>query len=239
MRSVGNSGLLVLTLCLVALSGGGMMSASSASMAQADQDWPAWADAEESERQRIAAVSEGELMFLHEPPSEPVHHHSSRIVISHQSLADGWVLMEQCHEHLDCVAEAQIVFNPGRTRALEVRSYHNMDTAFVESNTVQLRGIREASKVCARLETRALHSLGMQIFELRNGPFMRRFLDGYYPLQLTIQIEYPPHLELVDYAPENQPGYVVGSIPGLLNVEALFEGELRTRFRFGANPDQL
>ena len=179
MRCVAKSRLLILPFCLVTLSGGWMMSASSASTEQADQDWPAWVDVEESERKRLTAVNEGELVFLHEPPPGPVHHHSSRIVITRQSLADGWVLMEQCHERLDRVVEAQIVFNPGRTRALEVLNFHNMDTAFVESNTVQLRGIREASKVCARLETKALHSLGMQIFELRNGPFMRRFLDGY------------------------------------------------------------
>jgi len=234
MRCVGRNRLLVLPLFLAALSGG-WVSAISESMEQADQDLPGWVDAEESERQRIAAVNEGELEFLDEPPPGPVHHHRSRIVITRQSLADGWVLMEQCHERLDRVAEAQIVFNPGRTRALEVLSFHNMDTAFVESNTIQLRGIREGSKVCARLETRALHSLGVQIFELQNGPFMRRFLDGYYPLQLSIQIEYPPHLELVDYAPENQPGCAVTSASGHVGVEALFEGELRTRFRFVAN----
>jgi hypothetical protein len=173
----------------------------SGSTEQADQGWPAWVDAEESERQLIAAVNEGELTFLDELPLGPVHHHRSRIVITQKSLADGWVLMEQCHESLDRVAEAQIVFNPEGARALEVLSFHNMDSAFVESNSIQLRGIGEDSKVCARLETRALHPLGMQIFELQNGPFMRRFLDGYYPLRLSIQIEYPAHLELVGYAP--------------------------------------
>jgi len=223
----------MMPVCLVVLSGG-WMSAHSAPTQQADQDWPAWADAEESQRQRIAAVNEGELVFLQEPPPRPVHHHRSRIVITRQSLADGWVFMEQCHERLDRVAEAQILFNPGRTRALEVLSFQNMDTAFVESNTIQLRGIREASTVCARLETRALHALGMQIFELQNGPFMRRFLDGYYPLQLSIEIEYPAHLELVDYEPDHQPGYAVSRAPGLVGVEALFEGQLRTRFRFMA-----
>jgi hypothetical protein len=221
-------------VCLVVLSGG-WLSAHSAPTQQADQDWPAWVDAEESQRQRIAAVNEGELVFLQEPPPRPVHHHRSRIVITRQSLADGWVLMEQCHERLDRVAEAQIVFNPGRTRKIEVLSFQHMDTAIVQSNTIQLRGIREASKVCARLETRALHPLGMQTYELRNGPFMRRFLDGYYPLQLSLQVEYPSQLELVDYAPENQPGCIVSSTPGVVDVEALFEGELRTRFRFVAN----
>jgi hypothetical protein len=77
------------------------------------------------------------------------------------------------------------VFNPGRTRSLEVLSFHNMDTAFVGTDTIRLRGIREASKVCARLETRALYSIGMRIFELRNGPFMRRFPHGYFPLQMS------------------------------------------------------
>ena len=179
-------------------------SAVPGSTEQPDQDWPAWADAEESDRQRIAAVNEGELVFLHQPPMVPVHHHRSRIVITQQSLTDGWVLMEQCHERLSRVEEAQIVFNPGRTRALEVLSFRNMDAAFVESNTIQLRGIGEASKVCARLETRALHDLGLQIFELRNGPFMRRFLDGYYPLQLSLRIEYPPSLELTDFTHSGQ-----------------------------------
>ena len=234
MRRFRRNRFFVVSLCLLLLSGG-RMSANPAPTQQADQDWPAWVDAEESDRQRIAEVNEGELVFLHSPPPRPVHHHRNRIVITRQSLADGWVLMEQCHEHLDRVAEAQIVFNAGRTRVLQVLSFHNMDAAFVESNTIQLRGIREASKVCARLETRALHSLGKQIFELRNGPFMRRFLDGYYPLRLSIEVEYPAQLELMDYEPDNQPGYAVSLAPGLVGVKALFEGQLRTRFRFVAN----
>lgn len=213
---------------------GAWNSALPGSTEPADQDWPAWADNEETARQRIAAVNEGELVFLQEPPSTPAHHHRARIRITRESLADGWVLMEQCHERLSRVAEAQILFNPGRTRALEVLSFDNMDAAFVESHTVQLRGIRDASRVCVRLETRALHDLRMQIFELRNGPFMRRFLDGYFPLQLSLQIEHPRSLELVDSTPEDQPGCSVRLTAGLVSVEAMFEGELHTRFRFVA-----
>ena len=223
-----------LSVCLAALTGG-WVSANSEPTAPADQEWPAWLDAEEAERQRIARVNEGELVFLKEPPVDPVHHHRNRIVITRQSLEDGWVQMEQCHERLDQVAEAQIVFNADRTRSLKILRADNMEKAFVEANTIQLRGIREASMVCARLETRALHSLGMQKFELRNGPFMRRFLDGYYPLQLSIRIEYPLQLALVDHEPESQPGYTVSAAPGFVDAKAVFEGELRTRFRFSAN----
>ena len=219
----------MLAVFLIALAGGWVSALSQSP----EQNWPAWVDAEEAVRQRIAAVNEGELAFLHEPPAEPVHHHRSRIVITRQSLADGWVLMEQCHEHLDRVAEAQIVFNPGRTRALEVLSFENMDTAYAESNTVQLRGIRAASRVCARLETRALHALGTQAFELRNGPFMRRFLDGYYPMRVSMHVRYPcAQLRFTDIRPPPQDGMRVSMGPCDVSFEALFEGRLNTELRF-------
>ena len=236
MQGFASSCHLALLLCLIALTGA-WTSAISESADRVGHDWPAWVDDDESDWQRIAAVNEGELVFLHQQPSSSVPYHGSRLVITRQSLVDGWVLMEQCHARLDRVAEAQIVFNPERTRELEVLSFHNMDNAHVESSSIQLRGIGEAAKICARLETRALHSLGNQRFELRNGPFMRRFLDGYYPLQLSLRVEYPSHLELVDYDPDNQPGYAMRSTPGLLVIDALFEGELRTRFRFKARQE--
>lgn len=197
-----------------------------------DTDWPVWVEEEEALRQRIATVNEGELSFLDSSPERAVHHHDSRIRITESSLRDGWVVMEQCHQHLDRVAAAQIVFNPQRSRALRVVSFRNMDAAFAEGNTVQLRGIRDASEVCLRAESRALHSHGADVFELQNGPFMRRFLDGYYPLRLSMRIDYPSSLRLADHAPESQPGFSVSRAPGRLDVEALFEGRLHTRFRF-------
>jgi hypothetical protein len=200
--------------------------------ARDDDDWPAWVDEEEALRQRIAAVNEGELSFLDSSPGRAVHHHDSRIRITESSLRDGWVVMEQCHQHLDRVTAAQIVFNPQRSRALRVVSFRNMDAAFVEANTVQLRGIRDASEVCVRAESLALHSDGADVYELQNGPFMRRFLDGYYPLHLSMRIDYPSSLLLADHAPESQPGFSVTQVPGRLAVEALFEGRLHTRFRF-------
>ena len=200
-----------------------------------DDAWPAWVDEHEALRARIAAVNEGDLLFLADIPRRDVHHHSSRVVISERSLRDGWVVMEQCHEHLDQVAAAQILFNPGRSRALQVLSFRNMDAAFAEDNTIQLRGIRDDSQVCIRAESLALHQEAGEIFELHNGPFMRRFLDGYYPLHLSLRIDYPGSLTLADFAPEAQPGFTVTRAPGRVSVEALFEGQLRTRFRFLAN----
>jgi hypothetical protein len=201
--------------------------------AATDQDdWPDWASEEEATRARIAAVNEGELSFLETRPLVAVHHHSSRIQITEDSLLDGWVLMQQCHENLDQVLSAQIVFHPERSRALQLVSFRNIEQAHAEGHSIQLHGIGPASQVCISVETRALQLEGGDVFELHNGPFMRRFLDGYYPLHVSLQIDHPVSLVLADFVPGRQPGFDVSEQSGRIQVEALFEGELRTRFRF-------
>jgi len=195
-------------------------------------DWPDWVAEEETLRARIAAVNEGDLSFLEAAPAADLHHHSGRISISERSLRDGWVVMQQCHDNLDQVTAAQIVFNPERSRKLSVVSQRNVGQAFTDRNTVQLRNIGPSSQVCISVETHALRLADGDVFELHNGPFMRRFLDGYYPLQLSSQIDYPVSLVLADFVPGRQPGFDVSEQPGRIRVEALFEGQLRTRFRF-------
>ena len=204
----------------------------SSVIAATDDDWPDWVQTEENMRQRIAAVNEGDLEFLAQVPPTPVHHHRNRIFISESSLTDGWVMLEQCHENLDRVAALQIVFNPERSRALEVISFSNIKSAFAKEHSIQLRDVREQSRVCLRLETKALRLIASDVFELKNGPFMRRFLDGFYPMQVTLDIEYPSSLVLADFSPGAQPGFSVSQMPGRIEAEALFEGMLRTSFRF-------
>jgi len=201
----------------------------------APSEWPDWVDRQESLRQRIAAVNEGDLTFLDDAVDRTVHYHDGRIAISAQSLVDGWVSLEQCHYNLDRVAAAQILFRPERSRALEVLSYRNIDAAFAEANSIQLRGVGDASEICLRGESRALRLLGPDVFELQNGPFMRRFLDGYYPLRLSLRVEYPSRLTLADFDPQSQAGFDVRQTPGRVEVEAFFEGRLNTRFRFLAD----
>lgn len=222
--SILRRGLGLLPLCLLV---------AGAQASTDDDDWPDWVDRHEEQiYARIAAVNEGDLRFLTDRPDKPVHHHASRVEISEQSLRDGWVLMEQCHRNLDKVGALQIVFNKERSRELEILRHRNIDRAYTTEHTVQLRGINADSEVCIRAESRALNVDDGAVFELNNGPFMRRFLDGYYPLQLSLRIDYPESLELADFSPEAQPGFDVDTQPGRVAVETLFEGELRTRFRF-------
>jgi hypothetical protein len=212
-------------LCVLAWAYAGTVTA-------AEDDWAAWADEEARLRQAIARVNDGELSFLEQPPGSRVHRHMARVRILDSSLADGWVIMDQCHQGLDRVPVAQILFREGTTRAIEVLSSRNIGSAYPEANSVQLRAVADDAEICVRAETRALYPIDSGVFELRNGPFMRRFLDGYYPLQLSLRIEYPAGIELADHTPEAQPGFAVALSPGLIEVESLFEGQLRTRFRF-------
>lgn len=209
-----------------------MAPAAASSAANEPNDWPDWADEQQVLKARIDAVNEGALVFLSDRPEAGVHHHSGRVSITSRSLQDGWVVLEQCHANLDQVSEAQILFNPGRSRHLQVISTRNIEQAFAEGNSIQLRGIRADSQVCLRAESRALQQVDSGVFELQNGPFMRRFLDGYYPLKLSLEVDFPPTLRLVDHQPDAQPGFSVDRAPGRLTVESLFEGRLRTVFRF-------
>ncbi len=204
-----------------------------ASQSNADNDgWPAWALAEEDVAARIAKVNEGDLDFLVQEPGQPVHYHQNRVTVTPSSLRNGWVELEQCHRHLDQVAQAQILFHPERSRALRVTRFENMQSAVAVENTIQLRQVEAASEVCLSGQTQALVEIGEGVYELRNGPFMRRFLDGYYPMRVSLQIEFPTQLTLADFSPLRQPGFAVSSTPGRVDAEALFEGQLITQFRF-------
>jgi hypothetical protein len=62
---------------------------------------------------------------------------------------------------------------------------------------------------------------------------MRKFLDGYYPMRVTLDIKYPPHLlKLLDISPPEQPGFQHIESPGSIHLDAVFEGQLTTLIQF-------
>jgi hypothetical protein len=144
--------------------------------------------------ERIDAVNEGELEFLDIPPQEPVHHHINRIQIRMNSLKDGWVELHQCHRHLDPVPHLEILYHPQRIRQIELLSSENIGSSQIIGSIIDLKDVRHGASICLRAQTRSLHPLGQGGYQLRNGPYMRRFLDGYYPMHLTLEVKYPAEL---------------------------------------------
>lgn len=178
-------------------------------------------------------VNEGTLHFLETPPDKPVHHHQNWFRIDEASLATGWVRLLQCHDNLDAVPRAQITFREGFVRDLKVVNFTEIENAWIEGASVQLVNVRRGARLCLAAETRALRDTGNGYYNLYSGPYMRKFLDGYYPMRLTLDIEYPASLlNLLDVSPSAQAGFHVENLPGHLHMDAIFEGMLQTLAQF-------
>jgi hypothetical protein len=192
-----------------------------------------WFNSDADDTARALAVNEGELVFLAVPPAKAVHHLRNRITIKLASLDDGFVELYQCHDHLDAVHEAQVVYRYHRLRNLRIDSQRGIDKVWVEGDTVQMVDIGKDAGLCIRAEVGILYANGDGSYVLRNGPFHRRFLDGYYPMHVTLEIHYPPTLLQFDaITPAEQPGFHLMRTPEGLTVEAWFEGMLTTEARF-------
>lgn len=179
------------------------------------------------------AVNEGALRFLETPPAKPLHHHQNRIRIDADSLASGWVGLYQCHDRLDAVPLLQITFREGYVRDLKVDLARGIGHAWVEGASVQLRNVEPGARLCLSAQTRALRNTGNGYFSLFSGPYMRKFLDGYYPMRVTLEVDYPAEsLQLIDVSPAPQAGLSLDERPGNIRLEALFEGELRFLLQF-------
>jgi len=183
--------------------------------------------------QRAREVNEGELQLLDKPPEATAHHHQNRLMITERSLSDGWVTVYQCHSNLDKVSASQIVYNKDRIRNIKVLSSQNIGSARVEGYTVQMKDIAAESKICISADKRAL-SYEKGRYYLKLGPFMRRFLDGYYPMHVQVEVCYPAFLQLLSASPVDALRHTSGStsyadidlwVVGKLDIELVFSSK--------------
>jgi hypothetical protein len=210
--------------------------ATSVARSQADKDWETyWPD--DDPDKIIDAINEGELNFLDKPPDQPVHHHHNTFIVLKSSIETGWIKLVQCHENLDKFPRAQIVYNKGKIRHLRITQQKNIGHARVEDNTVQLTNVNSNALLCVEAESRALMAQKDGSFVMQNGPFMRKFLDGYFPMRVSIDIKLPANLSFIAIEPVEQKGFRVIKGKQSLHLDALFEGRLVTRIRFKRVPE--
>lgn len=198
-----------------------------------------WADAAEDELDRMERllkqaqqVNEGAFRVV-APPDRPMHEHHNRIVLDARSLKSGVVRMEQCHVNLDAVPATAIVYTPGNFRSVRIVNRAGIGRAWVDGHSVELRDVRKGAKICLLAESRALEIHGDGRYTLRSGPFMRKFLDGYYPMRVTHEILYPAHvLTLIGQSPEAAQGFTVDNSEGKLCYDLWFEGRLNVALDF-------
>lgn len=181
--------------------------------------------------ERLRAVNEGELVFLPDMPPALLTH--SELLISPQSLDDGWVHMAQCQEGLDAVDAVEIRYDYAALRGLRIRRHTGVGEAWVEGQTVQLRAVRQGARVCVAAEVKVLRRLGEARFTLRSGPYHRRFLDGYFPMELRLAVRYPSdRLVWKAVQPPPQRGLTARAQPGAVDLRARFVGRLTLQLLF-------
>ncbi len=144
---------------------------------------------------RAQTINGGELHFFRLPPPGLVHQHVKRLIITPDSLRTGWVQNEQCHYALDPVPELEVVFNPERVRDLRILRADHVGKAWVDGASVQLQNVYRDAVLCLASENRILQASGDgERYMLIAGPFMRRFLDGYFPMKVVLSVDYPAEL---------------------------------------------
>jgi hypothetical protein len=191
-----------------------------------EEEW--FADEESTE-----SVNEGELRFLEEAPDPDVLHSESRIRITPASLESGWVDLLQCYRNLDAVPKVEVVFDYREMRGLAVVAKRGVGKAEISGQSVQLEDVSKQASLCIEAQVRNLYRQADGSYVLRNGPYMRKFLDGYYPFRVSLEVNYPQELvRFVRISPAGQPGFRVETAPGLIGFDAWFEGRLSTEIHF-------
>jgi len=192
-----------------------------------------WFESDDQEHPYIDNISEGELRFLPRTPGKHVPTMVNKITILNASLETGWVNIHQCHEDLDPIAAVEVVYRYHQMRNLKIHSIKNIKHARVEGQSVQLEDVGKRASLCVSLQARILYKDGKRRFVLRNGPFERRFLDGYYPLHVQLDVHYPADdIRYVGSKPGAIPGFKVRKARASVFVETWFEGKLMTELMF-------
>jgi hypothetical protein len=183
----------------------------------------------------VESVNTGDLHFLSTPVDASVLHSQSRIEITPRSLESGWVSLQQCYHNLDAVPRVEVVYQYREMRDLAVLGSRGIGKAEVQGQSVQLEDVSKKASICVSARIRNFYVQADGGHVLRNGPWMRRFLDGYYPFRVSLEVRYPPELlQFEAIVPEAQQGFKVETGSGRVAFDAWFEGRLETRILFSA-----
>jgi len=183
----------------------------------------------------IDDVSEGELKFIAPITGKSILHSGSVLSITDQSLRTGWVGLQQCYRNLDPIGKTDVVYRYKNIKQLKISAAGNIGAAKVDGQTIQLEDVGASAYICVQAEVQILEKTSRDVFVLSNGPYYRRFFDGYYPYHVTVSISYPADkLKYIHVSPAPQPLFKIDQQPGELLVDTWFEGILLLDFKFSA-----
>ena len=181
---------------------------------------------------------EGELRFLAQRPDPGAYWYESRVQIGPESLESGVVSLQTCHHALDPNRRIVVAFNPQRVQQIDIASTEGVGRAWVEGHRVELADVQRGGKVCIALRSRALERLeGGERWRLHAGPLMRRYLDGYLPMQAQLSFRWPAGLlKVASTAPAVQPGVKVDAQGDGLAMDIVFAGRMSATVELERDP---
>ncbi|MCW9013894.1 MAG: hypothetical protein OQL06_08930 [Gammaproteobacteria bacterium] len=178
-------------------------------------------------------VNEGVLTFLDTPVDRNSLHSANIFTIRESSLQTGWVGLKQCYRNLDATGRVEIVYQYRQMEKLRIVHQQGIAKAVIVNQSIQLEDVSAGANICVQAEVRVFYFNPDGSYSLINGPYMRKFLDGYYPYYVTMEIHYPGSLLLFkNTRPRAQKGFKVENTLNMLHIKAWFEGELMTDIRF-------
>lgn len=126
----------------------------------------------------------------------------------------------------------EIVFGKDRVRKLKVVRSQNIDRVWIEGPSIQMTNIAADAFVCIESENRIFERELGDAYILKSGPYMRRFLDGYFPMKVDLTVDYPANLLSVTGIEPPELKTASALTPGRVVVNALFEGRLTISLHF-------
>lgn len=177
-------------------------------------------------------INDGQLVFLIKKPNKSAFLSVINITVDQNSIDNGWTKLTQCYSNLDPILRTAVVYRKNLIKNLKVLSSNNIKHAEVSGHKVILKDVSKNASLCIAATARNFYQNEDNSFSLINGPYHRKFLDGYYPYHLKLNIHYNPNLKFSYGTPKHQSGFQVKQRSNSLLIDTLFEGRLKTEFRF-------
>ena len=182
------------------------------------------------------AISSGELNWLAKEKTDGQYGLENNITLPLSALTDGWVNFTQCHNNLDPIQKIVVKYNAKNTRGLTLTKAEKIDAVQIDDNnqSAVLFGVKKQGRVCISGESRSLEKTDNG-YMVKRGPFMRKFLDGYYPMSLKETINWSQtalKLNTNDLQPHLGKAYEYSNKTQTLIAQYWFEGRLSPKYLF-------
>ena len=182
---------------------------------------------------RTLQVNEGQLEFIAPIHDQSILHSDTHLWITGESLQTGWVKMQQCYRHLDAVGRTDVEYAYREMKNLQLTRVEQIAQTRVKQHSVELEDVEKGAVLCVQADVKILRHLSDKTYGMENGPYYRKFLDGYYPYHVSLTVHYPnDEIQLKQIMPETQSGFNVIEKKDGLSIDSWFEGVLRIRFDF-------